>query len=89
MHHQTLLASTGRPSLTALPHRPPSHAVQAAHVMASSIGWLYTYIRASNFSWGDHAKVVLNTPLGIGMPKWWPPLVEPLTPNHPLQSLAE
>jgi len=57
--------------------------------MASSIGWLYTYIRASNFSWGDHAKVVLNTPLGIGMPKWWPPLVEPLTPNHPLQSLAE
>lgn len=60
------------------------------HTLGNSAAWLHTWLHARNVSnWVDRVALVVHTPLGMALPRHWRPLVGPLVPAHPIQTLAE
>ncbi len=60
------------------------------HTLGNSAAWLHAWLHARNVSdWVGRLALVVHTPLGMALPRHWRPLVGPLVPAHPIQTLAE
>lgn len=63
--------------------------INAGHTLGNSAAWLHAHLHATPSTWAARAALVVQTPLGLALPRHWQPLVGPLVPHRPVQTLAD
>ncbi|KAL4444893.1 hypothetical protein ABPG77_003943 [Micractinium sp. CCAP 211/92] len=59
------------------------------HTLGNSAAWLHAHLHVAHANWAPRAALVVQTPLGLALPSHWQPLVGPLVPHRPVQTLAD
>ncbi len=61
----------------------------AGHTLGNSAAWLHAHLHVAHANWAPRAALVVQSPLGLALPRHWQPLVGPLVPHRPVQTLAD
>lgn len=84
---QTLPRQGAEPSPSRNSLLPPHPG--AGHTLGNSAAWLHAHLHANPSNWTARTALAVHTPLGLALPRHWQPLVGPLVPHRPVQSLAD